>query len=104
VTSDDDRRSPGDWLAQNMYLVTGGLALFCIVAVGLIALSDQLLGTERWCYVWLGRDGDEQSVCRDSARSCTFDRQRRCDQAPEAAASPCHPHGDEAPQLERCAP
>jgi hypothetical protein len=84
--------------------VTGALALFCIVAVGLIALYDQLLGTERWCYQWLAADGELETTCRDSERSCRFHRDQRCHQAPGGAASDCRAWGERLDTPSRCSP
>ena len=98
------RKSPSEWLAENTYLVAGALAVICILAVGAIALSDQLRGTERWCYRALDGDGDARTTCRDGKRSCTFERRGACDRNPGMAVTPCFPTTDEPPPLSLCSP
>lgn len=92
--SDDRARS--DWIARNTPRIAAALALCCILAVAAIALYDQLLGTERWCFRWLDERGAERTICSDNERACDFDRQQRCIRHPEGAASDCRPRGDEA--------
>lgn len=93
---------PSEWLAQNTYLVAGGLAVLCIVVVSAIALFDQLWGTERWCYRWLDAEGETHATCRDGERSCEFDRIERCERHSDGVASRCHPNDGSEPPLERC--
>jgi hypothetical protein len=89
--SDEDVKSPPEargsvtgGLSRWAFPVTGVLAILAMTAVFFIALRDQILGIERFCYRH-GREDSEGPVdpragmeCRDDLQACELSKQSMC--------------------------
>jgi hypothetical protein len=86
-----------DLLSNKTFAITGGLAVFVMTAVFIIAGRDQLLGVDRWCYEY-GHDdtcvGACPITCRDDESSCELSRKATCRTHGAEWVSDCAPRED----------